>query len=255
MSLLQSEESTGGKGKKEKILLDYLNSIGDPSLLTCLGLVRLDGKVCVALNGRPIKITDCDNIGCKISVAQGKTTGSRLSIEEPAVNNPYDFPLYPAWRELEGGRMKIKVFAETALAAYTVRRKKMFAQINPNFMFHQEKFRWPRMCAEMTSGNWKDRRETEIIQGKGTRKVMTGRRHRAGPRAVPKQGRKRGGNKVGEDKPRKERKVKEGGKGRGRNGVQKPPAEPTRRSDRIRCLAYNSMAELTSDEEDRMEEE
>jgi hypothetical protein len=240
---------------KEKTLLDYLNATNDPHLLTCLGLVRLDGRVCVALNGRPIRITDCDNIGCKISVAQGKTTGSRLSIEEPAVNNPYDFPLYPKWKELEGGRMKIYKFAEAALTAYMLSRKGTFALINPNFMFHQEEFRWPQMCTEMSSGDWVKRREAYRLKLEEKRRLVMGRRHRARARADPGHTRKRGGTLEGEAKPRKERKVKEGGKRKERRGKPESLATPTRRSERMtvspqRLGTWGDMTDLSSLEDD-----
>jgi hypothetical protein len=195
ISLLQSNKSTEGRRTRAESLLDYLKSIDNPHLLTCLGLVRMNGEVCVALNRRPITITDCDNIGCKMSVGQGKTTGSRLCIGEPAVNNIYDFPLYPAWRELEGGGMRILVFAEKAVSTYMERQKEIFHVMDPNFMLCQEEQTWPGMCMEMTSGTWIERRQMPLPQIKATRKKMMERRHRAGSRAVPTKRSRLGGKR------------------------------------------------------------
>jgi hypothetical protein len=234
ISMLQCDGSTEGRRTKAESLLDYLRSINNPKLLTCMGLVRIDGEVCVALNGRPLTITDCDNIGCKMSVAQGKTTGSRLCIEEPAVNNIYDFPLYPEWKKLEGGKMRILVFAEKAVSAYKVTRKEMFDVIDPNFMFHQGGETWRGMCTEMTSGTWIERRQLPPPKLKQTRTKIMGRRHGAGSREAPT-GKKRTRGEGEGDKPVKQRKVKEGGKGKERKGRQDSQAQPTRRSERIPC--------------------
>jgi hypothetical protein len=126
-------------------------------------------------------------------------------------------------------------------------RQGTFAVINPNFMFHQEEFRWPQMCTEMSSGDWVKRREAYRLKLEEKRKLVMGRRHRARARADPTQTKKRGGTLEGKDKPRKERKVKEGGKRKERQGGYESLAEPTRRSDRVRmpCQRLGTWADMT----------
>jgi hypothetical protein len=130
---------------KSRRILDFLNDQADDVILTALGLERVNDTVRIKINRRPLEISDVDNIACKISISQGRTTGARLIIRNPALNNVYDFPILHQWKRY----FNMGALQGIALEGVAVLRA-IGREIHHQFKFQDEDERWPAYCRKMT---------------------------------------------------------------------------------------------------------
>jgi hypothetical protein len=203
LQLLASEPADGGGNiQKAERIRKYLNQDAPPHILSALGLERVDQVAVVKINRRPIQLSDVDNISCKMSHCQGKTTGARLIIQRPSLNSIYDFPLLPQWRcyfdhDVWRGPAEAGVSALPHISP----------EIHHQFKFKEEDTKWPDFCDRM-DGYWRDlaaKTEPAGSTGHGkksglprpsTKRVQTtgGR-----PKIPPKKGRGKTGAAVTQD--------------------------------------------------------
>jgi hypothetical protein len=151
LQLLASETADGGGNiHKAERIRKYLNQDAPPHVLSALGLERVGEVAIVKINRRPIQVSDVDNISCKMSHCQGKTTGARLIIQRPSLNSIYDFPLLPQWR-CYFDRDVWWGLAEAGVSALP----HISPEIHHQFKFKEEDTKWPDFCDRM-DGYWRD---------------------------------------------------------------------------------------------------
>lgn len=157
----------GGPNEKAKTLMEYFENDATEEVLVAMGLARVKGVgVVIAYNRRPLQITDADNIFCKMSVCQSKTTGSRLVINEPALNNLYDHPILCQWRH----GFDLQLLFDICKAAVGV-LESLPGNINPQFCFMNEETTWPKYCTTMDSF-WKRLDEESCTAEELVRKML-----------------------------------------------------------------------------------
>jgi hypothetical protein len=66
-------------------------------------------------DGNALTIADLDNMACKLSIAQGRTTGARIISLAPIVNQPYDSPFFQQWRRFVIDDLVIDCIARMAI--------------------------------------------------------------------------------------------------------------------------------------------
>lgn len=185
LTLLDDNKQHACRGNinKAKALVKYLENDAPDFILTSMGLFRekrgrgrgrghgrTTTGVYIKLNRRRIQITDVDNIACKISIYQGKTTGARLISNKPFLNNVYDFPVLPQW--LHGYEMElIQPICNEAIQMLNKKEQRQTqsffsSEIHPQFRFHDEKNKWPKYCKIMVL----ERRRTSYTSKKGGNK-------------------------------------------------------------------------------------
>ncbi|MGL4995821.1 MAG: hypothetical protein ACRC6G_06595, partial [Deefgea sp.] len=104
---------------------------------------------------------------CKMLVYQGKTTGARLVINKPSMNNVYDFPLLPQWKTGFNLVLLLRI-SRNAVAILTLKQNNVKAGLNKpihaEFVFNGECEIWPRMCREgdAPTGDREDDGETSV---------------------------------------------------------------------------------------------
>jgi hypothetical protein len=160
---------------KAKAILHYLDKIAPSSILAALGLYRDNEKAYVSFNRRRLLISDIDNISCKMSVCQGKTTGSRLIILHPALNQYYDFPILPQW--VEGFNLLfLSTIAEEAIGCLQNSETALHIKIHQLFQYYQEEKHWPTMCSQMRVWLEKghpDTRKGKVVDDEEVRELTT----------------------------------------------------------------------------------
>ncbi len=114
--------------------------------MTALGLERVNDTVRIKINRRPLEISDVDNVACKISISQGRTTGARLIIKNPALNNVYDFPILDQWKRYFNNMGALEGIALKGVAVL----RAIGREIHQQFKFQDEDERWPTYCWKMT---------------------------------------------------------------------------------------------------------
>jgi hypothetical protein len=103
-------------------------------------------KAFIIYNRRELQLTDIDNIACKLSIYQGKTTGSRLVTRKPALNNVYDFPLLPGWEKGFNTDLLNSICEKSVQVLSTEKKNFCHKNIHEQFTFFEEKSLWPHYC-------------------------------------------------------------------------------------------------------------
>jgi hypothetical protein len=144
LQLLETSEENHD-GSKATRILNFLDKDAPITTIAALGLYREGFKVYVLYNRRRLTIADIDNIACKMSVCQGKTTGARLIIGSPGMNSLHDFPVLPNWRN----SFDLGLLLDICNHAVAALPRLPFGKMSNHFQFNQEASKWPKFCTEV----------------------------------------------------------------------------------------------------------